>query len=694
MKKKAASTELFITQVQNHAEMLGGLIGLTSGEAIAADLINRCIVSTNMLANSASLMELTEWETFLKSWASLLTHYRDKHLRWEERIAQLTSELIEREEEFVSVVMEKGPTHLQDVADAENFQALSGELEALLTTAGEAEPVPIDPPPSVELARDIAIDTIDLADPEADPVEPAQAAGEAHVSSDHPLGRSLLEMNGHVQRLLEDWESAEWDFNSPPQSTLEAVRKQLRLIDFYARSIETSIRDGLEHESRTVTNTLRPIRVATQDFAAVRCSGSNRRIDISFLGEERSLDVALLSSVKRILQSMINDVFLRCEDRYLRIEIEANEKYGVLRWNVRDNGDNFITDSRLDPDDFLAFYPGLKASRRVLAELDSLLWVEPDENHDTRFAFTTPASLDGGRFMVWGEAGERFAVFPQQLSQVFSQGEVDIKNDSRGEHILIGGRRVPVLRLGHVYRDAPSEGDRIAVIGCLERRVAFYVQGKGQIENGTWQRDAVPAWKGMTTGVAKIGKSKVPLLRADSLLKTYYGLMAVADEQGVAGGAIEEPVSPSRRQADPKPVRMPGPEAVAAQADRAEILIVERSEDLRNTFATIFSQSSLKAQFVDEVETALKFIHGRSPSLIISEFRVPSMAAKILVETLKSQGKSIPVLVTTSHHGESADLLVEQLGVSGYLSKPLNADEVLTRITGHLRSAAVPGRSG
>jgi DNA-binding response OmpR family regulator len=69
---------------------------------------------------------------------------------------------------------------------------------------------------------------------------------------------------------------------------------------------------------------------------------------------------------------------------------------------------------------------------------------------------------------------------------------------------------------------------------------------------------------------------------------------------------------------------------------------------------------------------------------------MPTMAAKVLVEALGNDGKAIPVLVTTSQSGKTADLLVEKLGAAGYLSKPLDHDEVASRIGGYLTEGARP----
>jgi 3-oxoacyl-[acyl-carrier protein] reductase len=63
-----------------------------------------------------------------------------------------------------------------------------------------------------------------------------------------------------------------------------------------------------------------------------------------------------------------------------------------------------------------------------------------------------------------------------------------------------------------------------------------------------------------------------------------------------------------------------------------------------------------------DLEEALGLIRSGSPRVIISEFRIPTMAAKKIVDSLRQQGRTIPVLVTTSQSGKTADLLVEKLG--------------------------------
>jgi DNA-binding response OmpR family regulator len=92
--------------------------------------------------------------------------------------------------------------------------------------------------------------------------------------------------------------------------------------------------------------------------------------------------------------------------------------------------------------------------------------------------------------------------------------------------------------------------------------------------------------------------------------------------------------------------------------------------------------------FAGEIDEAVDMIRRHKPKVIVSEFRMPTMAAKRIVETMNREGLSIPVLVTTSQSGRTADLLVEKLGVAGYLSKPLAAEQVTARIVALLGEKA------
>jgi CheY-like chemotaxis protein len=676
MKTKLDSTTLFLAQARNHTEELGRLLSVNVQEEIERKTIERSILSTTMLANSSSLMDLGELTHLLSAYANLLETYKGKQLHWEERIAQLTSELIEKEEYLITGAQGKKGANLNGVISSEEFQALQQELTELQAFA-ELSPTPgptADPAQSKDHQPPAA---------EASKSDSPPAPHNKLPQADRPLARSIGDLRRHSETLLEYWSASEWDLEGRSASKLEQVRRTLFLIDFFALSIEQIIAAKTDDRSQITMESLAPIQSAIEDFARVLCVGTSRRIDITFIGENSPLDARLLFSVQKVLQCMISDILMRCDDQYLRVEVVVTEKHGSLFWSLRDNGNNFITDSRLDPDEYLAFYPGLRETRRILAEFHSLLWVEPNENHDTRFSFTTPASPDGGRFMVWGSGPEAFAVLSNQVSQVLRADEVSLSSDSRGDFMVLNDNKVPVVRLGQVYSGAPWEGDEIVVIGCLEKRIGIYAAGDASLQNGVWQRDAVPVWRGMDQGVARIKQDKIPLVEANNILTRYMHIINDTDEGEFSGGGVDEESDLSQTQAQMEK-DLASPPEFSAEGGRLQVLIVERSAALQEAFSKILSdQLSLKA--VRRLDDAMDCISKTPPSLIISEFRVPSMAAKFLAEKLKAEGLSIPVLVTTTHSGDKAELLVSKLEVAGYISKPLETNDVLNRVDEFVR---------
>ena len=116
--------------------------------------------------------------------------------------------------------------------------------------------------------------------------------------------------------------------------------------------------------------------------------------------------------------------------------------------------------------------------------------------------------------------------------------------------------------------------------------------------------------------------------------------------------------------------------APPGQNDKVEVLIVEQSETMRDELEGILSSQHVSTAHAVGVDEAIDVLKTHTPQLIISEFRMPTMAAKKLADSLRSSGKTIPVLVTTSQTGKTADMLVEKLGVSGYISKPISEEEV------------------
>ena len=709
MTKKTDSTTLFLSQIGSHTEEMARLLAVGTREPIADDDAQRAVRCTSMLSKSASLLELEGLSTCLCAYQQLLEFYVDKRLCWDEKIAQLTSELIEMEDAWITDGEGQRGSKLASVFSTEQLAAVVNEMEAIQLLAeasapeqapgmeksptgfetGEPRDAPADEPATGE-SRDALADepTTDepwealadepweaLADEPATRLETPEDLDTTDGSGERVLDESTRELHRLTREFVDRF--PRWDPNEETPDTLQQIRRDLILVGFYAHSIERMIGIKVGDPSAPRLASLTPVVSALRDFSRLLCAESDRAIDLALTGEENALDVRLLSPVVRILQGMIGDIAERCTEKDLHIELTVEKKYGSFVWSLRDNAGNHVSDASHDPDEYLVFYPSLRETYRALAELHSLLWVEPSDDHDIRFAFSLPTTPDNDVFVLWGHDEDSFVVLSNQVSEIVAVGDVELERDARGEYLIRDGHRIPVIRLGEISEGVDVDGDRIVILGHVETRVAFYVDGGGDVVEGSWMKDAIPAWRGVRNGVAQIGDREATVLEASDLLDRHLGLVNDASEESMAGDTLDpaEEAAPADDTGDTRE-----PQSVDSCDAERHVLVVERSEALRNELHSIFAEAGWRTKMVDQLDSAIDSLHKDVPSLIISEFRVPSMAAKVLLERLRLDGSEIPVLVTTTHAGENAERLVQKLGAAGYIRKPLNSSDVLSSI--------------
>jgi CheY-like chemotaxis protein len=677
MVNRLDSTSLFLAQINQHAEALGGLLGGAAQEQIDDDLLRRCILSTRMLSKSAALMDLSEWLTVLDPFQSLLELYREKNLPWDERIADVTSGIIEKED--ILVAGAGVPSKLQEAVAVEELQALSREVSELVECAADAEATADLSSVDGSRPKDSGMSAGASRDGAERGRSPQAGPEEARTSNRGPiLEKGMAELRRHadaigVARATVDSSALGTD---PP--ALDDLRTRLLVIGFHAFSMERIVGAAAGARSVPFVGSLTPLRAAIEDHAAAWSRTKSRSIDLAFSGEDRSIDARLLQPLYVVLQHLVSDVLLRCGRDDLRIEIGVEEKNGAHRWTLSDNGESFVSDSHVDRDEYLAFYPGLREARKILGDLHSLLWVEPDGTEGTRFAFTVPPTLQERCFMVWEDAG--IAVLSSQLSGLFRIGEIETISDSHGERASADGGWVPLLRLGQIFSQGPADGDRIAVIGSLEKRVAFFVDGDGRPEGGFWKKDSGSAGWEIDAGVVKIGDTRIPLVEANGLLQKYMSIVDTASEEHVSGGADEVVSDSSHTQANREKDAQAPPESLPKEGE-VDVLVVEENDALRRTLASILREGGLTVKTAGGLETAMDFLDTGRPAVVISDFRVPTMAAKVIADRLGRDGRKTPVLVTTTHTGNNAEVLVKKLGVSGYIAKPVNEADVVALVT-------------
>jgi CheY-like chemotaxis protein len=673
-----SSKALLVKQIRVHVEALITLLSSPAGEVPPADVVGRSLLSTRMFSGSASVMGLDRWAELSAAFGSLLRRYEGGRFPWDDRIADVTSELIEKEETVVAAYEADPATELDSVIANEETVALISELalleEECATARLEADAGDVMP-----------VVTLDLDEEPRREESPAPAAvtPEGPASgAPGPMSGVVSRLNASFERLQGLMESQAWTSRSWDSDEVQNIRRELNAIDFCARTIEKTISARVAGAVPRPPCTLTPLRVVLSDFAAELARGSGRSLHVELIGEEHSIDPSLLSTAGLVLQAMITDTFKRCEQDVLRVEISAREIQGVMRWRVVDDGNNFVSDSRLDHDEQLAFYPGLRAVVSRLGRHRCALWVEPGEGPRARFEFTLPVSDERDALIVWGEGKSAFAVRATQVCARVPAESDAVTEDSFGQHVDVDGTRIALFRLDGLYNEAPSGGDTVIVIGSVEKRIAFFAPGNGVPMEAHVFNDAIPAWQGAPSQVASVDGRRLPLLDADHVIEAYHAATGTLDTEEVSGGVLVDPESNPRQAASRVDVPAP-PDSTerGGEADGVDVLVVEQSESMRDTLTTILSSRGVRSKCVKSIEEAIDLVESSDPRLIISEFRMPTMAAKRIVDALGASGRNIPVLVTTSQTGPTADLLVEKLGASGYVSKPINPDDVASTVS-------------
>jgi diguanylate cyclase (GGDEF)-like protein/putative nucleotidyltransferase with HDIG domain len=114
--------------------------------------------------------------------------------------------------------------------------------------------------------------------------------------------------------------------------------------------------------------------------------------------------------------------------------------------------------------------------------------------------------------------------------------------------------------------------------------------------------------------------------------------------------------------------------------DEASILLVDDDDIIREAMLTILKEAGLNCQVASCASDALKKIQHQAFHMIITDLYLPDMQGIELIEKAKKYLPEVMVIIITG--SPSVESAVDAVGhsVSGYIVKPLRADDVLQRV--------------
>lgn len=122
-------------------------------------------------------------------------------------------------------------------------------------------------------------------------------------------------------------------------------------------------------------------------------------------------------------------------------------------------------------------------------------------------------------------------------------------------------------------------------------------------------------------------------------------------------------------------------------AARRLILLVEDNEAIRNAFSILLEESGYRVAQAATGAEALQRVDDETPDLILLDLGLPDMGGLEVVRTLRGRGDEprIPIVAVTGRTLEMDEQACREAGCDGYLTKPIDAAQLLDTVPTYFR---------
>ena len=112
-----------------------------------------------------------------------------------------------------------------------------------------------------------------------------------------------------------------------------------------------------------------------------------------------------------------------------------------------------------------------------------------------------------------------------------------------------------------------------------------------------------------------------------------------------------------------------------------KILICEDNPMAMKTLAIVLEREGFETDTAEDGNVAISMLQKNDYDLVVVDIHLPYRSGLELVKFLRSdQGKDTPALVLTAFSDLQMQRQAHELGISGYVVKPFNPIDLVTRI--------------
>jgi len=112
-----------------------------------------------------------------------------------------------------------------------------------------------------------------------------------------------------------------------------------------------------------------------------------------------------------------------------------------------------------------------------------------------------------------------------------------------------------------------------------------------------------------------------------------------------------------------------------------KLLIIDDEMEFASTLAERLLMRGFESRAVESAEDALSLLQNEwIPDVAILDLKMPGMDGIATLDLIKRQAPSVKVIMLTGHGSTSSGIEGMRRGLFDYLMKPVDIDELVTRI--------------
>ena len=123
--------------------------------------------------------------------------------------------------------------------------------------------------------------------------------------------------------------------------------------------------------------------------------------------------------------------------------------------------------------------------------------------------------------------------------------------------------------------------------------------------------------------------------------------------------------------------RFPNAEGGQPAEGRQRVLVVDDEEGIRDLLSRTLALAEYEVDTTADGVSALESIRNDGYKLLIADLRMPGMDGLTLIREVKQIDPHLPIIIITGYSSESSAIEAVNLGVAGYLTKPVGIPQVL-----------------